>query len=87
MDFIFSCESDSVVDSGTFPGTASLECTNNGGTMEWQLKDPSTPPELNNQNSFDIVCKCPNQNVKVSIIHQLRLETMIYHNFSNQPHL
>jgi len=61
---IVSCESDSVVDSGTFPGTASLECTNNGGTMEWQLKDPSTPPELNNQNSFDIVCKCPKQNVK-----------------------
>merc|ERR1719495_675264 len=59
-----SCESDSVVDSGTFPGTASLECTDNGGTMEWQLKDPSTPPELNNQNSFDIECKCPKQNVK-----------------------
>ena len=55
--------------------------------MEWKLQVENSDIDTDiTTDKFDIVCKCPTQNVKVSMLHILRLARKIQKNLSNQPH-
>jgi len=69
-------------DTDTFSGIsdsskASLTCTNNSNAMEWKLQVANSDIGTDTTDKFDIVCKCPTQNVKAGFKTELICNTPV----------